>query len=202
MEHKFEVGDIVFWTDPDGGRCSGAYVVLEIKSEEVVVLINGSSSLEVPPHELNPTQRFRVHGYEVIRIPIWVHAYDHKSAITQYNNVIDQWAFRNNPDAESAEECTGYLVDEAGDDEYERSGFYCQDGETPMDDCCGACGVDKDGMTAMAEYLYTKAEVEDFLQVCGHEGCEPSAHVCFHAAKALGQLPELLEMLEKERDNA
>ena len=94
-------------------------------------------------------KKYRVHGYEVIRIPVEVEATDQKAAIREYNEQLGQWDFRTNNEAEMAEETTGYLVDEVGDEEYERSKFYCADGETEAGDRCMLCNVTDDEKRAV-----------------------------------------------------
>jgi len=49
---KFNVGDEVYWNDPDDGISSGYYKVVKVLSEEIYYISNGHSEAEVFEHEL------------------------------------------------------------------------------------------------------------------------------------------------------
>lgn len=58
MDNEFflnlDIGDEVFWNDPDKGILSGYYKISEILSNDVVLLINDvGSTVEVFKHELS-----------------------------------------------------------------------------------------------------------------------------------------------------
>jgi len=76
-----------------------------------------------------------VHVYTVIRIKVAVDANDHRAAMRAADDIV----YGSDPavtlvpisgdvlDAEFAEQVTGYVVDEAGDDRFVRSGSYGPD---------------------------------------------------------------------------
>ena len=49
---KFNIGDEVYWNDPDNGISSGYYKVIKIISEEILYIKNEHSEAEVFKHEL------------------------------------------------------------------------------------------------------------------------------------------------------
>ncbi|WP_298399045.1 hypothetical protein [Sphingobium sp.] len=75
---------------------------------------------------------FHVHVYTTIRVKVAVTANDHADAMRQADAIVGRGIFpvRLLPnaadvlEAESAEEVTGYLVDETDDPEFENSHFY------------------------------------------------------------------------------
>jgi hypothetical protein len=83
------------------------------------------------------SRRHFVHIYTVIRVKVAVDAKDHLSAMITADDLVfaNGLAVRLTPnadavlDAEFAEEVTGYLVDEAGDDGFVRSRAYGPDHE-------------------------------------------------------------------------
>ena len=51
---RYRVGDEVFWTDPDEGKCSGYYHIMKIHSDEIVFLKNDEGSeVDAFVHELS-----------------------------------------------------------------------------------------------------------------------------------------------------
>jgi hypothetical protein len=42
VKNKYNVGDEVYWTDPDNGLCSGYYRVAKIVNCDILVLENGT----------------------------------------------------------------------------------------------------------------------------------------------------------------
>lgn len=53
MTDQFEPGDRVFWTDPDGGRGSGEYNVVEVEIDGQVYIENDEGvATEAEPEEL------------------------------------------------------------------------------------------------------------------------------------------------------
>lgn len=87
------------------------------------------------------SRRHFVHVYAVIRIKVAVDASDHHSAMKAADELLfgNRLAVRLVPaaeavlDAEYAEEVTGYLIDEAGDDEFGGSRSYGPDHEPEGD---------------------------------------------------------------------
>ncbi|WIW89938.1 hypothetical protein K3M67_06565 [Sphingobium sp. V4] len=87
------------------------------------------------------SRRHFVHVYAVIRVKVAVDARDHHSAMKTADDLLfaNGLAVRLVPaaqtvlEAEYAEEVTGYLVDEAGDDEFVRSRSYGPDHEPEGD---------------------------------------------------------------------
>jgi len=87
------------------------------------------------------SRRHFIHVYTVIRIKVAVDAADHHAAMTVADDLLfaDGFAVRLVPagqgvlEAEYAEEVTGYLVDEAGDDEFVRSCAHGPDHEPEGD---------------------------------------------------------------------
>ncbi len=87
------------------------------------------------------TRRHFVHVYAVIRVKVAVDARNHHSAMNAADDLLfaNGLAVRLVPaaqailDAEYAEELTGYLVDEAGDDAFARSRAYGPDHELEGD---------------------------------------------------------------------
>lgn len=81
------------------------------------------------------SRRHFVHVYAVIRVKVAVDAADHTEAMQAADGILfgDGFAVRLDPtasailDAESAEEVTEYLVDEAEDTEFARSRAYGPD---------------------------------------------------------------------------
>ena len=92
--------------------------------------------------------RFYVHRYDVVRIKVAVDAEDHASAIKAADEALAQGYLGQNltrewisPEFEAlveapcvihmepAEETTGYLVDEAGDEEYSKTQSYDAEGK-------------------------------------------------------------------------
>jgi len=67
--------------------------------------------------------KYRVHVYLVVRVPFDVEAESQEEAIKAAEKLVDNDSYRL-PEAEDAEEIVGYLVDEEGDEEYERSVSY------------------------------------------------------------------------------
>ncbi len=49
---KFNVGDEVYWTDPDSDVSSGIYKITKILNDEVYLIDNGYSETEVFEREL------------------------------------------------------------------------------------------------------------------------------------------------------
>src|SRR3546814_20145266 len=92
-----------------------------------------------------------VHVYTTIRIKVAVTAEDHTDAMRQAEVIVGRGIFpvRLLPnaaavlDAEPAEEITGFLVDEAGDPEFENSGFY--DAEYPRNEARRSCSLQGKG---------------------------------------------------------
>jgi len=88
-----------------------------------------------------PSLRHFVHVYAVIRVKVAVDARDSRSAMKAADDLLFEngLAVRLVPaapgvlEAEYAEEVTGYLVDEAGDDEFVRSRAYGPDHEVEGD---------------------------------------------------------------------
>jgi len=75
--------------------------------------------------------KYRVHVYMTVRVPLDdIEAESHQAAIAIAREKAPV-TFRDMADleAESAEEITGFLVDEAGDEEYERSQTYDANGK-------------------------------------------------------------------------
>lgn len=78
------------------------------------------------------TNRYHVHVYTTIRIKVAVQAHDHNSAMTAADRLLfeDGIAVALVPSgahveaAEHADEVLGYLVDEAGDEDYQRTRSY------------------------------------------------------------------------------
>lgn len=135
-------GDRVWWDDPDDGACSGPHTVQHaVEGDEIISITpDGKGVTEVYANELTPLKKYRVHGYAVVRVPLEVEGKDHIHAMQQYDDDYCRFheGFRHK-DAEWAEEFNGYLVDEDGDEEYEKSEFYGSDGETPAGDRCWNC---------------------------------------------------------------
>ena len=54
-ELELDIGSEVYWDDPDGGLCSGYYIVKRIVSDTILVLTDESytSEVEVFIHELS-----------------------------------------------------------------------------------------------------------------------------------------------------
>ena len=75
-----------------------------------------------------------VHIYHVVRSKFGVVAADQKSAVTAAMSEFCEFP-RNALETESAEEITGYLVDDAGDEECQNSTSYDPDGEIEQLDC-------------------------------------------------------------------
>ncbi len=73
--------------------------------------------------------KYRVHIYTVVRVPVDVEAESQKAAMekateeTQFNDVLDHEG------VEFADEIVGYMVDEEGDEEYQRTTTYNGDME-------------------------------------------------------------------------
>lgn len=67
--------------------------------------------------------KYRVHCYVTVRVPIDVEASDHTSAMRAAEAQLDEHSFRL-PEAEDAEETTGYLVDEINDNVHQNSRNY------------------------------------------------------------------------------
>lgn len=49
---SLKLHDRVYWTDPDEGHSNGVYKVERVINPEVILIGNGVSEAEVPPHEL------------------------------------------------------------------------------------------------------------------------------------------------------
>lgn len=78
--------------------------------------------------------RYRVHVYMTVRVPFDdIEAESQQAAIkiVQERAATECMTLRDMADleAEPADEITGFLVDEEGDDEYERSGSYDGEGQ-------------------------------------------------------------------------
>lgn len=71
--------------------------------------------------------KYRVHVYRVVRVPISIEASSQEEAIEAATKQLTEHSFRGQ-DVEDAEEITGYLVDEAGDEEYANSRTYDANG--------------------------------------------------------------------------
>lgn len=88
-------------------------------------------------------KKYRVHGYHVVRVPLTVEANSQEEAIREYDKLThDELRHVQDLarlDSEFAEEVNGYLVDEDGDEDYDRSEFYCCDGKTPASNRCTQC---------------------------------------------------------------
>lgn len=87
-----------------------------------------SSELSDDPKNSTPhstPQKFRVHRYALVRVPIEVEATSHHEAIKNADSRLASTldCVLRYP-AESAEETLYWLVDEIGDDYYERSRWY------------------------------------------------------------------------------
>lgn len=50
---KYQINDEVYWTDPDEDISSGYYKVVDILSDEIYYISNGTSEAEVFEHELS-----------------------------------------------------------------------------------------------------------------------------------------------------
>ncbi len=68
--------------------------------------------------------RYRVHCYVVVRVPVYVEAESHKDAMEKAANDTDFHSLFTRNEIEYAEEISGYLVDEDGDEEYDHSCAY------------------------------------------------------------------------------
>lgn len=78
---------------------------------------------------------YRVHVYMTVRVPLDdIEAKSHEAAIAIARERAPV-SFRDMAElgAESAEDITGFLVDEGGDEEFERSIPYDADGKCPPD---------------------------------------------------------------------
>lgn len=49
----FDIGDEVYWNDPDDGLSSGVYKIIRVTSENTVYISNDTSEAEVYIHELS-----------------------------------------------------------------------------------------------------------------------------------------------------
>lgn len=78
------------------------------------------------------TQKYRVHVMAVIRVPFEVEA---KGQVEAAEKAADMTWGSGNLTGEFADEITSFLVDEVGDEEYDRSRWYeySEDKLVPMD---------------------------------------------------------------------
>jgi hypothetical protein len=73
--------------------------------------------------------KYRVHVYLTVRVPFDdIEAESQEAAIEAARKLVDDYSFRLK-DAEYADEITNFLVDEDGDEEYERSQSYDANGK-------------------------------------------------------------------------
>jgi hypothetical protein len=52
MSYKEE--DLVYWNDPDGGRCSQSGIITEIRGDHYVIAGGNGAIIEAPASELEP----------------------------------------------------------------------------------------------------------------------------------------------------
>ncbi len=76
-------------------------------------------------------QRYRVHIYAIVRVPVEVEAKSKTDAIKRAEEQTNLYSAFRNPDVEYAEEVTEYLVDECDDPDHKNSRRYENDGVTP-----------------------------------------------------------------------
>jgi hypothetical protein len=50
---QFNIGDEVYWNDPEDGLCSAYYTIAELYNDDIVLLVNGYSETEAFIHELS-----------------------------------------------------------------------------------------------------------------------------------------------------
>ncbi len=100
-------------------------------------MMTGVSAAMAVTGEGDATRRHLVHVYSVIRIKVEVDAPDHRSAMEAADMILFENGFSValRPvasavlEAEHADEITGYLVDEADDEGFDRSRSYGPDHE-------------------------------------------------------------------------
>jgi hypothetical protein len=137
---EFKTGDRVWWDDPDDGACSGPHTIAHaVKGDEIISITpDGKGVTEVFANELTPLNKYRVHGYCVVRVVLEVEGKDQIHAIDRYEHEFRPGMVFGK-DAEFADEIDAFLVDEDGDTEYNNSQFYCSDGKTIALNRCTGC---------------------------------------------------------------
>jgi len=53
MKNKYNIGDEVYWTDPDNNISSGYYEIIEVINDKIYYIANATSESEVFEHELS-----------------------------------------------------------------------------------------------------------------------------------------------------